>query len=393
MNTTKIESAKPARPVPRAEAVGSLLRPKAVTDAIEAIYGGKTTALRPLALADRLTAVQQLNKVADAEIRRFVQRQIDAGLDVVTDGEIRRTSFLSSFYDAVDGLGPADTPFEVRDDEGNVVYSGYADPVVVAPLRKAASPLAEEATFLRSITDFPFKVTLPAPSYFLTDFVATPKKVYSHRQELVASVIEIEQRLVAEAIAAGANWIQFDFPIYPSLVDTEYTSRTLKDLGLANREALLRVSLEADTSVTRTIPSGVTVALHLCRGNLEGGFWSGSLAPIAEAMFSQLPHRRFLFEWEDIDREGDYQPIKYVPKGRIMAMGLVSTKRPRVEGVDELVERLELAAKYLPLEQLALCTQCGFASLCGDHLVQAEDAQWRKLEVIGKVADRIWGRG
>ncbi len=392
MSTSEIQSARPARRVARAETVGSLLRPKAVTDAIEAIYGGKTSALRPLALADKALELQRLNSVADAEARRLVQRQIDSGLDVVTDGEIRRTSFLSSFYDAVDGLGPAESPLGARKEKREVPDGGYVDPVVVAPLKKAASPLAEEVTFLRSITNFPFKVTLPAPSYFLTDFVTIPQKVYAHRQELLAAVVEIERRLVAEAIAAGANWVQFDFPIYPALVDSQYTDRILKDLGIAKREELLRISLEADTSVTRSIPRSVTVALHLCRGNLSGGFWDGSLAPIADAMFNQLPHERFLFEWEDIEREGDYEPIKYVPKGRVMAMGLVSTKKPRVEGVEELIERLELAGKYLPLEQLALCTQCGFASSCDDHLVQAEDAQWRKLEVIGEVANRIWRR-
>jgi 5-methyltetrahydropteroyltriglutamate--homocysteine methyltransferase len=392
MSYSKIGSrGRTARLVARAEAVGSLLRPKAVTDAIEAMFGGMTTALRPQALATRALEVQALNKAADAEITRLVQRQIDAGLDVVTDGELRRPSFLSSFYDAADGLGNAETRFEVRDDQGNVVYAGYADPVVTGRLHKAASPLAEEAAFMRSITDYPFKVTIPAPSYFLSDFVPVPSNVYPHRQQLLEDVIAIERRLVSEAIGAGANWIQFDFPLYPALVDETYTAKLLKECGIANQAALLQIALAADTEITQSIPQDVTVGMHLCRGNLEGGFWSGSLAPLAERMFNTLPHDRFLFEWEDISREGDYQPIKYVPKGRIMAMGLVSTKKPQVESVDEIVRRLEEAARYLDINQLALTTQCGFASLCGDHLVQAEDAQWRKLEVIGKVADRVWG--
>ena len=391
MGANKIGSGAKARSVPRAEMVGSLLRPRAVTDAIDSIYGGLTTAMPTLVLQEKALQLQRLNRIADAEIRRVVQRQIDAGLDVVTDGEMRRPTFLSSFYDAVEGLGAAENFFEVKDDSGNVVYRGYADPIVTAPLRKASSPLVQDATFLRSITDFPFKLTIPAPSYFLTDFVGLPQHVYPSRRELLAAVLAIEKELVAEAIAAGANWIQFDFPIYPALVDEQYTARLLKEVGVKNRDELLRLSLQADSSVTQGIPDDVTVGLHLCRGNLEGGFWSGSLAPIAEAMFNELPHDRFLFEWEDIAREGDYEPIKYVPKGRIMALGLVSTKKPRVESVDELVRQLDSAAKCLDLQQLALCTQCGFASLCGDHLVQAEDAQWRKLEVIGQTADRVWG--
>ena len=383
--------ARKARRIPRAEGVGSLLRPKAITDGFERIYEGMTTALRSYALSEKPLQLQALNRAADAEIPRLVQRQIDAGLDVVTDGEQRRSSFLASFYDAASGLDAGPARYEIPDGRGGVIHA-LADPTICAKLRKVASPLAEEATFLRSITHFPFKVTIPAPSYFYTPFVATPEKGYKNRQELVEDVIDIERRLVSEAIAAGANWIQFDFPVYPALVDEAYTRRMLKDLGLANRDALLARALTADREVTEAIPDEVTVGLHLCRGNLEGGFWDGSLAPIAERMFGELPHDRFLVEWEDTEREGDYRPIKYVPKGRIMAMGLVSTKKTRVETVDEIVRNLETAARYLDVDQLALCPHCGFASVCTDHLVQDEDVQWQKLEAIGKAADRIWPR-
>jgi 5-methyltetrahydropteroyltriglutamate--homocysteine methyltransferase len=145
--------------------------------------------------------------------------------------------------------------------------------------------------------------------------------------------------------------------------------------------------------VTEELPGDVTVALHLCRGNFEGGFWSGSLAPIAERVFNELPHQRFLFEWEDVAREGGYEPIKHVPADRIMVMGVVSTKTPELESEDEILRRIEEAGRYLDVQQLALCPQCGFASLFGDHLVEAEDAQWRKLELIGRIADRVWGPG
>jgi 5-methyltetrahydropteroyltriglutamate--homocysteine methyltransferase len=384
-------SDRKARSVARAEGVGSLLRPRAVTDGVETIYGGMTTALRSQALAQKPRQLHELNEVVDGEIPRLVQRQIDAGLDVVTDGELRRVSFLNSFYDAVTGLGPAAARYELSDGLGGIVHA-LADPVILSRLSKSASPLAVEAAFMHGTTDFPFKVTIPAPSYFYTAFIATPDKGYRSRHELVEDVIAIERALVAEAIAAGANWIQFDFPVYPALVDEAYTAGMLKELGLASREALLARAIAADRAVTEGIPSEATVALHLCRGNIEGGFWNGSLAPIAEQMFSELPHDRFLFEWEDTQREGDYEPIKYVPKGRIMAMGLVSTKKTRVETVDEIVARLETAARYLDMSQLAICPQCGFASLCTDHLVQAEEVQWRKLEVIGKVADRLWPR-
>jgi len=341
-NTASSASSRKARAVPRVEGVGSLLRPKAITDQIEAIYKGMTTALRPYALAEKPLELQRLNRAVDAEVLRLVQRQIDAGLDVVTDGELRRSSFLSSFYDAASGLGAAPARYEIPDGVGGFTHA-LADPSVRTRLQKSGSPLAEEATYLRSIANYPFKVTIPAPSYFYTPFVATPEMGYRNRQELVEDVLAIEQVLVAEAIAAGANWIQFDFPLYPALVDEAYATQMLKDLGLASREALLAQAIAVDTQVTRAIPEDVTVALHLCRGNLEGGFWNGSLAPIAERIFNELPHDRFLIEWEDTQREGDYHPIKYVPKGRIMAMGLVSTKKTRVETVDEILRNLETA--------------------------------------------------
>ena len=385
-------SVRRPRRTPRVEGVGSLLRPKAITDGFEKIYAGMTSALLPQAQASKLFQLHELNEVADAEIPRLIQRQIDAGLDVVTDGELRRVSFLNSFYDAVSGLGPAPARYEIPNERGEIVHA-LADPAIVSRLTKIASPLAVETAFLRGTTDFPFKITIPAPSYFYTSFIATPEKGYRSRQELVDDVVEIERSLVAEAIAAGAEWIQFDFPVYPALVDAEYTANMLKELQLADRESLLVRAIAADRAVTQGIPEEVTVALHLCRGNIEGGFWSGSLAPIAERMFAELPHDRFLFEWEDTQREGNYEPIKYVPKGRIMVMGLVSTKKTRVETVDEIVAKLETASRYLDMDQLAVCPQCGFASLCTDHHVEVEDVQWRKLEVLGKVADRIWLRG
>jgi len=280
----------------------------------------------------------------------------------------------------------------VHDDEGNVIYDTFNDPVVAERLHKAYSPAAEEATFLRSLTDYPFKVTFPAPSYYFSDFIPITESNYGHKLEFVEDALQITKLLVAEAVAAGASWIQFDFPLYPALVATSTSEwgTMVQGVGESN-EWLLEKSLEVDRAVTEGIPDGVMVALHLCRGNLPGGFWSGSLAPIAERMFSELPHKRFLFEWEDIAREGDYEPIKYVPKDRIMALGVVSTKTPELESEDEVVRRIEAASEHLDVEQLALCPQCGFASIYADHLVQAEDAQWRKLELIGKVADRVWG--
>jgi 5-methyltetrahydropteroyltriglutamate--homocysteine methyltransferase len=377
------------RRIARAEPVGSLLRPPEVTAAIAAVYGDVPTAWKPGVLREKCDQLRGWNAAADPVVTEGVKRQLDAGLDVVTDGEMRRTTFLGSFYDSAEGMAATDARWETTDAEGEV-YASYNDPIVKHRVRKAYSPLVEEVVFLRSLGDVPFKVTLPAPSYFYSHFISTDGSEYGSREEFVADVVEIEKQMVAEAIAAGADRIQFDFPLYPGLVEEQYTADLLKDVG-GTAQTLLDRAIDADRSVTEGIPDDVTVGLHICRGNLKGGFWSGSLEPIAERIFNDLPHDRFLIEWEDVEREGGYEPIRYVPKGKILALGLVSTKEPELEDEDDVVRRLELASEHLDTDQLAVCPQCGFASLYGDHLVEASDAQWAKLELLGRVADRVWG--
>jgi 5-methyltetrahydropteroyltriglutamate--homocysteine methyltransferase len=390
-----IETSRPVRTVARAEPVGSLLRTPEITAQIKKIFAGSNTAARPLMLPARALEIAELHRLADASIRELVQRQIDAGLDVVTDGEVRRSTFISSLYDSVDGLREPQATDMPAGDEATEAFA-FAEPLFGDRVRKAYSPVAEEATYLRAITDAPFKVTIPAPSGFLMDFTVLAPGAYPTHSEFMADIVAIIQKIVAEVIAAGARWIQFDFPSYPAMVATSTSGfGSLLETRYADGEtnaSLLDIALAADAAGTVGIPDDVTVGLHLCRGNFEGGFWQGSLAPIAERIFTELPHDRFLFEWEDVATEGDYSPIKHVPKDRTMVMGMVTTKTPELEDEDELIRRIEEAAQHLPIEQLALSPQCGFASIYGDHRVSAEEAQWRKLELIGRVADRVWGR-
>jgi len=380
------------KPVPRAEPVGSLIRPAEITERINAIFAGLACASPRFAPASKAPEFGELARLADRHVARFVRRQAEAGLDVVTDGEIRRSTFLSSFYDAVDGFSAPDARFAVTDANGNI-YEGYNDPQVSGRIRKAGSPAAAEAAVLRLLeTPVPFKITFPAPSYFYDTTIVqeTSDSQYADRQSFVDDVIEVERQLVTEAIAAGAHWIQFDFPLYPGIADPAYAPPVAAQHGWTVDELLTR-ALDADTRVTADIPDGVTIGMHICRGNFAGGFWQGSLEPVAEHLFAELPHHRFLIEWEDVARDGDYSPLRHVPTGKTVALGLVSTKTPEVETCDDILRRLDDATRYLPLDQLALSPQCGFASLMMDRLVQAEDAQWRKLDLVGRVAARVWG--
>lgn len=375
---------KPRSPA-RAEVVGSLLRPPKLRRAIEAFYEPGHHALLSEERAKDLGA---LRAVEDEAIAEAVQRQVDLGLDVVSDGEFRRWLFLNSFYDAVEGfVTDKDVTFtNVRGEDVPLAVHR-----ITGRLTKVDSPAAREAAYLASITEHPFKVTFPAPSLFAHPFSFDPDLTAHYRDldELVAHMVAIERELVAEAIAAGARYVQLDFPLYPYLADERWAARFRAaghDLG-----ALVDGAIAVDRAILEGIPENVTTALHVCRGNYRSSWMcEGSLEPLAERMFGELPYDAFLVEWDDVGRDGGYESIRFVPPGRIMVMGLVSTKTPALETEDDVLRRLDGASRNLPLEQLALSPQCGFASVLEGNEID-EDTQWRKLELVARVADRVWG--
>jgi 5-methyltetrahydropteroyltriglutamate--homocysteine methyltransferase len=386
----KMASPRTARRPARAEHVGSLLRPEKLKALVEGIYEPGHSALLAEERAKDLGA---LHAAEDEAIREAVRRQLDIGLDVVSDGEFRRYMFTGSFYDAVDGLaaGTGQVPF--TNEEGELeFYTGL--PVVRHELHKVDSPGAREASFLRGLTDHPFKVTFPAASIFWFPLAFVPgvtDRVYPTQAEMVDRMIEIECELVADAIAAGAEYVQFDWPVYPALGDPAAVAM-LEEHGVDPGWLLDRM-IDADRKVIEGVPDGVRTALHLCRGNHKSKWiYNGPMDAYAERMFNELPYDVFLMEWEDTSREGDYSALRHVPDGPIVAMGVMSSKKPRLETVDELQGAIEEASRYLDVDRLALAPQCGFASTYHGNLV-TEDIQWRKLENLVEAADRIWPRG
>ncbi len=368
----------------RAEVVGSLLRPPELRQAVDAVYEPGHRALLPEERAKDLSA---LRAAEDEAIRDAVTRQEALGLDVVTDGEFRRYMFLNSFWDAVEGFSTDRATTVFRNAEGDEVT--WHVQRVEERLRRVDSPAAREAGFLAEIATRPFKVTFPAASLFRHPFTFTPAGVYDGLDELVEHAIEIERGLIADAVAAGAAYIQLDFPLYPYLVDPRW-SASFQEAG-HDLDELLDVAITADNAVLEGIPADVTTALHVCRGNYRSRWLcEGSLAPVAERMFGELAYDAFLVEWDDIGRDGGYEPISHVPAGKTMVMGLVSTKTPELEDEENLVRRLDEAARHLPLDQLALSPQCGFASVLEGNEIDA-DTQWRKLELVARVAERVWG--
>ena len=371
----------------RAEVVGSLLRPPSLRRAVEAFYADGHSAV----LADERGKDRTgLRALEDQAIRDVVRRQVELRVDVVTDGEFRRWMFLNSFYDAVEGFR-TDNVVHFRNAAGEDVPLRVHE--IVERLRAVDSPAAREAAFMSSVADgYAFKVTFPAPSLFGHPFSYKPGVTsgYASLEEFVAHAIQIERGLVADAIKAGARYVQFDFPLYPYLVDPAWVERFEAQ---GHRVAdLVEAAIAADTAVLEGIPDGVTVALHICRGNYRSSWMcEGSLEPVAEQVFEELPYDAFLVEWDDLGRDGGFEPVRFLRQGSTMVMGIVSTKTPVLEDEDDLVRKMEQAATLAGgMDRLAISPQCGFASvMVGNETHQ--DAQWRKLELVGRVADRLWG--
>jgi 5-methyltetrahydropteroyltriglutamate--homocysteine methyltransferase len=377
----------PRRPA-RADVVGSLLRPEALRRAVEGFYApGHSAVLDEERTRDRAA----LTELEDRAIRDVVERQIGCGLDVVSDGEFRRWMFLNSFYDAVKGFR-TDNVVTFRNDDGRQV--DLAVHAIVDRLRPVDSPAAREAAFMASITGHPFKVTFPAASIFGHPFTfkrGLTDKGYGDLAEFVAHAIEIERALVADAVAAGAGYIQFDFPLYPYLVDPSWVAR-FRERG-HDPTALLEAALAADAAVIQGIPGHVTTALHICRGNYRSSWMcQGSLEPVAEAVFAGLPYDTFLVEWDDRGRDGGFEPIRFLRPGSVMVMGLISSKVRDLESGDDLMRQMDQAAAIVGgIERLAISPQCGFASVMVGNDTDT-DSQWRKLDLVGRIADRLWRR-
>lgn len=372
--------------VPRAEVVGSLKRSPRLVDANHRLYAPGHTAVQA---EERAKGLEEVQAIADEEIPAVVQRQIDVGLDVVTDGELRRFMFLNSLFDGIEGFSTEVSKARFRGADGSTV--DWNMQFVVDRMRIVDNPAQREATFLAGLTDRLFKVAFPAASFLALPFnwrVGINDHAYPSHRDLVEHVVEIERSLVAGAVAAGARYVQFDFPTYPFLCDPEWRAR-MAHAGF-DWEETLELCLWADRAVLAGLPEGVRTGIHLCRGNNQGRYVAeGSLEPVAEAFFS-LPYDSFLVEWEDRERMGDFSPLRHLPAGdSVVVLGLVSSKRPEVESSHGILRLLDEAAAHTDPARLALSPQCGFASTLEGNAL-SESAQWSKLTLVAEVASHYW---
>jgi 5-methyltetrahydropteroyltriglutamate--homocysteine methyltransferase len=373
------------RSVARAEHVGSLLRPADLQ---------KAAAAQVHTLGSAVDAqAAELRELTEAHVRHVVARQESIGLDVITDGEFGRIMFTDSFYGAVSGFELTEAKLVWKDESGEQIETPFT-PAAVRRLVRTGSPLAAEARLLRSITDQKFKLTLPAVSIACAPEAYRPDlfgDAYADEDDLADHMVALEREIIDDAIAHGATYIQLDLGMYPYLVDPDQ-QRRLAEMGV-DTQALLDRFLRVDRATIEGLPEGVEASMHLCRGNLKSMWlWRGSLEPVAERVFHELPFDRFLVEMDDVEREGDFSFLRHVPQGNtgpVIVLGIVSSKKPQLEDEDALLRAIDEASTYVPIEQLAISPQCGFASnAAGNELT--EDDQWRKLELIARVAGTVW---
>lgn len=375
----------------RNDVVGSLLRPAKLKDARNQYDDGKLT-------------LEQLREIENKAIRDAVTLQESLGLSVVTDGEYRRLNFQDSFGESVSGYdaGKPSLKFYESRVEGSSPLRRWEIPdhgeqkgTAVAQRRPAVAKLglvrnvpATEFGFLRQVASKPGKVALIGPDRISQRFDwQNSKAVYSGLDEFVDDVVKVEREIIAGLVDAGCRYVQIDAPGYTAYVDRPSLD-AMRARGEDPQENFSR-SLRADNAVLAGFED-VTFGIHLCRGN-QRSMWhrEGSYDEIAERLLTELNHDRFLFEY-DTPRAGGFEPLRFLPKGKVIVLGLVSTKVAQLETVDELKRRIDAAAKYAPIEQMAISPQCGFSSDVVGNLI-SEDDQRRKLEVVVETARQVWG--
>lgn len=357
----------------RADHIGSLLRPAALRQAF------KDHAAKQI---DDKT----FQKIQDRCIRDAVKTQEDAGLEVVTDGEFRRGSYWSSFVERVEGFVIKPAVFKFRNDQGQEI--AFTAPFAAEKLRRGRPVALDEFKFLRGVTRLTPKITLPSPStmhfFRCTDFA--DRSIYATVETYFADVLRIFQDEIAELAKAGCRYIQLDEVAVAQLCDPAIR-KIVEDAG-QKPDRLVDLYIESLNEAVAGAPSDVVFGVHMCRGNFKGHYLAaGGYESVAERFFGQTKVNHFLLEY-DTERAGDFRPLRFV-RDKGVVLGLVSSKTPALEGLDELKRRTHEAAEFVDLDRLAISPQCGFAStVAGNPLT--EDDQRAKLALVVEAARTIW---
>jgi 5-methyltetrahydropteroyltriglutamate--homocysteine methyltransferase len=373
--------------VTRVDFVGSFLRPQRLRDAFAAYQAGSLG-------ADALRAAQ------DDAIAELIRKQESHGLPFVNDGEYRRRYFMESLA-GIGGLEPwhegwdqlladlEEPEDQVRPETRGLEKGNERRKPVTRRLTLDRNVPLEEYRYAASVATKPAKVTLVGPDRFTQRYAyEESRNVYPTMESFLRDAIAVERQMIEQLRDAGCRYVQIDAPGYTAYVDPTMLD-AMRGRG-EDPQANMARSIAADNELAAGFPE-MTFGVHLCRGNHQSNWHrEGSYDAIAERLFNELPYERLLLEYDD-ERSGGFEPLRFVPKGKIVVLGLISSKLARVETVDELRGRIEEAAKYVDLAQVALSPQCGFATTLTGNLL-TEDDQWRKIDVMMQTAEAVWGK-
>jgi 5-methyltetrahydropteroyltriglutamate--homocysteine methyltransferase len=366
-----------AKPPFRADHVGSLLRPAQLREAREKRARGEIT-------ADALKAIE------DREIEGVIRKQEAVGLKAVTDGEYRRTSWSYDFLERLEGI-------ESYIGERKIKFNAQGPqprPVLLRVIGKLGGytphPMIEHFKFVKEHATAVPKMTIPSPSslHFRYGRDAVPETIYPSMDDFYRDLGETYRKVVRAFADAGCRYLQLDEVNLAYLCDP-----SLREHIIARGEdpaTLPAIYARMINAAISDIPSDMTITMHLCRGNFRSSFVaSGGYEPVAEVLFNMIDVHGYFMEY-DSDRAGGFEPLRFVPKNKTIVLGLVTSKSGGLESRDEIKRRIEQAAKFVPLDQLCLSPQCGFAST-EEGNVLSEKEQWAKLRLIVELADEVWG--
>ena len=374
--TAAKQFSKRVKPPFRADHVGSLLRPKHMLEARDKLDKGEIT-------------TAELRRVEDEAIRHAVKRQEDVGLKSITDGEFRRRSWHMDFICRIGGVVSAGTQVRPFHNEKGDVKNEIEVPKVVGRLQLEQPIFADDFQFLKSITKATPKFSIPSPS-MLHGLGSTleDKSVYADPEDFwhdLAKVYIDELRALGRL---GCTYLQIDDTMFATLADPEYRKKINPLAGAQEQLHKTYIRLLNDSLAGR--PAGMTVCVPTCRGNHRSAWVAaGGYDPVAEAVFNELNVDGFFLEYDD-ERSGSFEPLRFVPKGKIVVLGLLTSKKGALEKKDDVKRRIDAATKYVDLDQLALSPQCGFASTLLGNLL-SEDQQFAKLALVVEIAREVWG--
>ena len=360
----------------RADHVGSLLRTAPLKEARAKREKGEIDAAA-------------LKAVEDREIEKIIKRQEDIGLRAVTDGEFRRAFWNYDFLGALPGV-------EAYLGERKIKFEGVnPKPMMLRVIGKLGAftthPMIEHFRFVATYTRATPKMTIPSPSslHFRYGRDAVPESIYPDIGDFYRDLGQTYRKAVRGFADAGCRYLQFDEVNFTYLCDQKLRAQVVNRGD--NPEQLPMIYAGMINAAISDIPRDMTVMMHLCRGNFQSTFVaSGSYEPVAEILFNKINAHGYFMEY-DTDRAGSFEPLRLVPKGKTVVLGIVTSKSGRLEPKDELKCRIEQAAKFIDLDQLCLSPQCGFASTEEGNIL-SEDEQWAKLEMIVELAEEVWGK-